>query len=88
MPLLIRQKPHDLIATLALLLEYAGVQGYMLILYQWIDLTELQPDAHKYIPLFLPLCGCQLGREVGLFWVFSIYSSQSRTFTFLIRELC
>ena len=65
---------------------HVGVQGP--ILYQCTDLTEIQPDAHKYIPLFLPLCGCQLGREVGLFWVFSVYSSQSHAFTFLIRELC
>lgn len=66
----------------------SGICSSILVLYQCTDLTEPQPDAHKYIPLFLPLCGCQLGREVGLFWVFSVYSSQSCAFTFLTRELC
>lgn len=65
-----------------------GTSGSVLVLYQCTDLSELQPDAHKYIPLFLPLCGCQLGWEKGLFWVFSVYSNQSRAFTFLIGELC
>lgn len=55
-------KPHVLWATWALLLE---VLGSSLVLYQYTDLTEPQPDAHKYIPLFLPLCGCQLGRGSG-----------------------
>ena len=59
--------------------------GSILALYQCPDLAETQPDAHKYVPLFPPLCACQLGGEVGLFWVFSLYSSQS--LTLLIREL-
>lgn len=55
------------------LLECVDTQGSILALYQIPDLTETQPDAHKYIPLFLPLCACQLGGEVGLFWVFSVF---------------
>lgn len=82
------RKPYEQQAVKATLhLVYIEVQGSILVLYQCTDLTEPPPDAHKYIPLFLPLCGCQLSREVGLFWVFSAYSSQSRTFTLLIREL-
>lgn len=66
-------------------MECVDTQGSILALYQIPDLTETQPDAHKYIPLFLPLCACQLGGEVGLFWVFSVYSSPR--LTLLIREL-
>lgn len=52
------------------------VQGSLLVLYQFTDLTEPQPDAYKYVPLFLLLRRCQLGREAGLFWEFSVFFSQ------------
>lgn len=60
----------------ARLQKYADVLATILALYQYPDLSETEPDAHKYVPLFLPLCACQLGGEVGLFWVFSQYSIQ------------
>lgn len=61
----------------ALLLNaHADVLTTILALYQYPDLSETQPDAYKYVPLFLPLCSCQLGGEVGLFWVFSQYFIQ------------
>lgn len=50
------------------------MRGSILALYQCPDLTETQPDAHKYVPLFLPLCAFQLGGFV--LGVLSIFQPQ------------